>query len=139
MFNLFYNLILSLAGVSIADNANESSLNSIVTAFPMASLLFFAFIGPVCEELTYRVGLFSLTKRVNRIFAYIVTIIVFTLIHFDFTSKTMVNELLNIPFYAFAAFVFTFLYEKFGLASSVSAHITNNLFSLLVSIFGIIR
>lgn len=139
MFNLFYNLILSLAGVTILDNANESSLNSIVTAFPMASLLFFAFIGPVCEELTYRVGLFSLTRRVNRILAYIVTIIVFTLIHFDFTSKTIVNELLNIPFYAFAAFVFTFLYEKFGLASSVSAHITNNLFSLLVSIFGIIR
>ena len=138
-FNLMYNLILNAANVLVEDNANESALNSIVTSFPMLSLLIFGIVGPICEELTYRVGLYSLVRRVNTIFAFIVTMIVFTLIHFDFTSATMTNELLNIPFYAFAAFVFTFLYEKFGLAASVSAHVTNNLFSIGATILTIIK
>ena len=138
-FNLIYNSILSLANVGISDNANETSLNSMVTQFPLASLLIFAIIGPACEEITYRLGLFSLTRRVNRILAYVVTIVVFTLIHFDFTSKTMINELLNIPFYAFAAFVFTFLYDHFGFASSLCAHITNNVLSIGATILTIIK
>lgn len=138
-FNLTYNMILTATGVNISDNANETTLNTIVTDFPLASILMFAFIGPVCEELTYRVGLFSLARRLNRIFAYLITIIVFTLIHFDFFSSTMVNELLNIPLYAFAAFVFTFLYEKYGLAASLSSHITNNLISLMMTILSVIR
>ena len=134
-FNLLYNLILSATGVNVNDNVNESSLNSIVTVFPFASLLLFALIGPLCEELTYRVGLFSLCRRVNRVFAYVITIIVFTLIHIDFTSgDKIVNELLNIPFYAFSAFVFSYLYEKFGLASSLTVHVTNNLISILGAI-----
>ena len=138
-FNVTYNIILTTAGVGISDNANETSLNSIVTDFPLSSLLLFGLIGPLCEELAYRVGLFTLVRRVNRILAYFVTMIVFTLIHFDFFSTTMVNELLNIPLYFFAAFVFTFLYEKYGLASSLSAHITNNLVSLITTILSIIR
>ena len=138
-FNLFYNIVLGAAGVSISDNANESALNSIVTDFPFLSILIFAIIGPICEELTYRVGLFSLLKRVNRWLAYGVTIVVFTLIHFDFSGANLVNELLNIPFYTFAAITFSFLYEKFGFASSMSAHITNNLFSLIATIISAFR
>lgn len=138
-FNVMYNIILTAAGVGITDNGNETSLNSMVTDFPLTSIILFGLIGPLCEELAYRVGLFTLTRRVNRILAYAATMIVFTLIHFDFTSATMVNELLNIPLYAFAAFVFTFLYDKYGLAASLSAHVTNNLVSILTTIFSIIR
>lgn len=129
-FNLFYNLLLSATGAVISDNTNESSLNSIVSDFPFLSLLIFALIGPIVEEFTYRVGLFSLLKRVHISLAYVVTIIVFTFIHFDFQSNNMVNELLNIPFYMFAAATFCFLYHRFGLASSISAHVTNNLLSI---------
>ena len=129
-FNLFYNLILNATGAVISDNTNESSLNSIVSDFPFLSLLIFALIGPIVEEFTYRVGLFSLLKRVHISLAYVVTIIVFTFIHFDFQSNNMVNELLNIPFYMFAAATFCFLYHRFGLASSISAHVTNNLLSI---------
>ena len=136
-FNVVYNAILSGFNVAVSDNANEASLNTMVTDFPFTSLLIFAIIGPLVEEITYRVGLFSLLKRVHIALAYVVTIIVFTLIHFDFTSSTMVNELLNIPFYAFAAGTFCFLYHKFGLASSAAAHITNNLFSILATILSV--
>lgn len=129
-FNLFYNIILTVTGAVVTDNANEASLNSIITDFPFLSILIFGLIGPVVEELTYRVGLFSLLKRVHISLAYIATIIVFTFIHFDFGTNNITNELLNVPFYMFAAATFCFLYHKFGLASSVCAHVTNNLLSI---------
>lgn len=137
LFNVIYSAVLDGFHIAISDNANESSLNTMVTDFPFTSLLIFAIIGPLVEEVTYRVGLFSMLKRVHVILAYAVTIVVFALIHFDFTSSTMVNELLNIPYYAFAAVTFCFLYHKFGFASSVAAHITNNVFSLLATILSV--
>lgn len=136
-FNVMYNSFLSIAGAKISDNANESALNAVVKSFPIASLLIFGIIGPICEELTYRVGLFTLLSKVHVALAYVVTIIVFTLIHFDFEAfgtDAIINELLNIPFYAFAGTTFCFLYHKFGFASSVAAHVTNNVFSLLATI-----
>lgn len=139
IFNVIYNLILSATGAIITDNANETSLNTMVTTFPFTSILIFAFVGPICEELTYRVGLFSFMRRINVYLAYIVTIIVFTLIHFDFTSQTMTNELLNIPFYAFAAITFCFLYERFGFAASVTSHVANNLISVLATILSVFK
>ena len=75
-----------------------------------------------------------LCKRKNRILAYVATIIIFTLIHFDFGAKTMTNELLNIPYYAAAAFAFTFAYDQYGFAASVTAHVANNLFSVITEI-----
>ena len=138
-FNILYGTILNIAGVNISDNANETGLNTIVTDFPFTSLFVFAIVGPICEEITYRIGLFSFFRRINVILAYAITIIGFSLIHFDFETANIANELLNLPYYAFAAFAFTFLYEKYGLAASVTAHITNNLISILSTIAGIFR
>ena len=133
-FNIAYNIFLNSLGVSASANNNQSTLDSIVKIYPLISLVVFGIMGPICEELTYRVGLFDCVKRKNRYLAYAVTIIVFTLIHFDFASSNMVNELLNIPFYAVAAFTFTFIYDQYGFAASVTAHITNNLISIIISI-----
>ena len=138
-FNILYGTILNIAGVNISDNANETGLNTIVTDFPFTSLFVFAIVGPICEEITYRIGLFSFFRRINVILAYAITIIGFSLIHFDFETANITNELLNLPYYAFAAFTFTFLYEKYGLAASVTAHVTNNLISILSTIAGIFR
>ena len=139
MFNITYNIILSATGLVVSDNANEESLNSIVTSFPFLSLFIFGIVGPIVEEITYRVGLFSFLRRISRVLAYIVTIIVFTLIHFNFSGENLINELLNIPFYAFAAITFTLIYEKFGFAGSMCAHVTNNLFSVGLTILGMFQ
>lgn len=130
VFNIVYGNILNIAGVKITDNNNEAGLVSITTVYPVASLVVFGFIGPICEELTYRVGLFSLGKRISKWVAYPVTIVVFTLIHVDFEAKNLANELLNIPYYAFAAFAFSFTYDKYGFAGSTTAHVLNNVISL---------
>lgn len=134
-FNLIWSSIISLVNMPVSDNVNQASIESIEDVYPLTSLIIFGLIGPVCEELTYRVGLFSLCKRWTRAFAYVITIVVFAFIHFHFSREPLplLNEILNLPFYAFAAAAFSFVYDKFGFASSVSAHITNNLISLIIS------
>jgi len=140
LFNYMYSIFLYiLRGASISNNQNEASLQSIESIYPMTSLIVFGIIGPICEELTYRVGLFSLFQRKSRLIAYIVTILMFTLIHFNFSlnADVLINELLNLPYYIFGALAFTFIYDKFGFASSLTAHILNNILSL--SLISIIR
>ena len=131
-FNIFYGLIVNLLKTPVSGNSNQQALETMDSLYPIISMVVFGFIGPICEELTYRTGLFSLLKRKNRVVAYLVTIVVFALIHFDFTAtkETIVNELLNLPYYMFAAFAFSFTYDRFGFAGSVTGHIINNVFSL---------
>ncbi len=136
MFNYVYLTIIGLI-YPISDNANESAINSIVPMYPILSILIFGIVGPLVEEMTYRLGLFSFFKRINTILAYAITMIIFALIHFDFysfTSGTYINELINLPSYLAAAFVLTFLYDKFGFASSSLCHIANNMLSIMMTI-----
>ena len=132
LFNYLYSLVLSILPIQTSDNANEASLQSLSDLFPVTSILIFAIIGPICEEFTYRVGLFSFFRRINKWLGYLVTILIFAFIHFNFSTNptTLLNEVLNLPFYMFAAFAFSFTYEKFGLAGSLTAHIANNVISL---------
>ena len=131
-FNIFYGTIINLLKTPVSDNANQAGLETMDAAYPIISMVIFGFVGPICEELTYRVGLFSLLKRKNRFVAYFVTIIVFALIHFNLSTNmdTLKNEVLNLPYYMFAAAAFSFTYDRFGFAGSVTGHIINNVFSL---------
>lgn len=136
-FDFLWGTVLELLPITSTDNINETSLQTMRDVYPIASLVIFGLVGPICEEFTYRVGLFSFFKRINKWVAYVVTIIIFAFIHFNFSLNptTLINELLNLPLYMFAAFAFSFTYDKFGLAGSLSAHITNNIISLsLISI-----
>ena len=130
-FNIIYGNIVNILR-PVSDNANQASLEVMDAKFPIISMVVFGFVGPICEELTYRVGLFSLLKRKNRVLAYLLTIVVFAFIHFNFSTntETLINELLNLPYYMFAAFAFSFTYDRFGFAGSVTGHIINNVFSL---------
>ena len=138
-WGIISTIIFSLLNIAKSTNANEAAVQQVVQTYPFMSLIIFGIIGPICEELTYRVGLFSLTRRVNIVLAYFVSIGVFALIHFD--QKSVINiildpsqdnlvdlivELLNLPAYLMAGAVFTFLYHKWGFAASLTAHVTNN-------------
>ena len=132
VFDYIWGTVLELLPISSSDNINESSLQKITDVYPIASFIIFGLIGPICEEFTYRVGLFSFFKRINKWVAYVVTIIIFAFIHFNFSTDAdvLLNEVLNLPFYMFAAFAFSFTYDKFGLAGSLTAHVANNFISL---------
>ena len=118
--NLFYEY-----GV----NDNETSIRSTFVLYPVLSFIVVAFVGPICEELTYRVGLFALLKKFNIIVAYAVTAVVFAFIHFSFTSPNIIDELVNLPVYFINGLILTFAYHKFGFIGSATAHMTNNLYA----------
>ena len=129
-FDYLYSIFVYLLRTPVTNNINETTLVSLETLYPAGALIIFGFIGPICEELTYRVGLFSFFRRKSRKLAYIVTMIVFAFIHFNFSTTSLLNEILNLPFYAFAAFAFSYAYERFGFAASLTAHILNNVISI---------
>ena len=135
-FNFVYGNLINLIPMPVTDNVNEAAVVSLQSLYPVLSLVLFGFVAPICEELTYRTGLFSLLKRRSRALAYGVTIVVFALIHSNFTITNFFNELLNLPYYAYAAFAFCFTYERYGFAGSVTAHILNNVISCVLTIIG---
>ena len=121
-------------------NQNEEAVETYTTLFPALSIIVLGILGPVCEELTYRVGLFSFLRRINRILAYAVTTVIFAMIHFNFSTDAhaMLVELMNLPFYIVAGFIFSYLYDRYGLAASLTAHILNYVVSVSLSIIGAI-
>lgn len=133
-FNFVYNAFLYTLNIQIHDNINEAGLNSIIKEYPIQCIFMFGILAPIVEELTYRVGLFSLGARKGKGFAYAITIIVFTIIHISFVETDIINELLNIPFYCFAAATFCFIYDKYGFAASVVAHVLNNFTSIILMV-----
>lgn len=129
--------IFRLLDPSTGTNANEAGVDSITSMFPFLSLIVFGFIGPICEEFTYRAGLFNALKKLNRYAAYFGTAIIFGLIHFNFASfinGTYITELINLPTYIVSGLLLCYFYEYGGLAASITAHATNNVFAVLLQI-----
>ena len=130
-------IIFRLFDQSTGSNANEQGVDAITTSYPILSLLIFGIVGPICEELTYRAGLFTAIKKYNRIFAYIGTAVIFGLIHFDFSSfgtPSLISELINIPSYIVSGLLLCYFYDYKGIGASTIAHITNNFIAILVQI-----
>ena len=144
VFSNFWSIIIQLLQIDVSDNINQSSAVNLVVTYPLLSIIVIGVIGPLCEELAYRAGLFSFLKRINSIFAYVISALIFALIHFDFNSiivgietsnwGILINELINLPPYIFAGLTFTFLFEKFGFGCGLFAHILNNVYSIFATL-----
>ena len=130
-------LVSSLVGTftslfhEVSDNVNQSTAVVFSKNYPLLAFFVIGILGPLCEELTYRVGLYSFLRRINKYLAFIITIIVFTLIHIDFEATDIVNELWSIPSYVAAGAVLTLAYEHRGPACSMTAHVCYNIFAFL--------
>lgn len=136
--NLYQIIIQSIT--TITESTNEATADAFIVNFPYIAFFVIVLLGPICEEATYRLGLFSFLYRVKPWLAYLVGIILFAFVHFSSKSFTdsdvLLNEFLNLPFYLFAGFVFCFIYHKWGLAASLSAHILNNLLTFFLVLAG---
>ena len=133
VFEIVYTNIVNLF-YKFSVNDNETAVRSIVDLYPVASIFVLGIVGPICEELTYRVGLFNLVKKANVVLAFIVTTIVFAMIHFNFVSKNIWDELVNLPCYLFSGFAFSFVFYYYGFVGSMTAHIGNNLYAVTMQI-----
>ena len=119
--NLFYNTGLG---------GNEADIRQIIARYPVASVFIFGLIGPMCEELTYRVGVFNLIKRWNRILAYVLTGLIFGFIHMKYDGN-IATEFILLPTYIAPGVLLSFAYDLFYLPCSYTAHITNNLIVII--------
>ena len=142
IYGLAYAITLILVGslvgsfVSIfyqaSDNANQTTAVVFSKNYPILAFFVIGILGPICEELTYRVGLYSFFRRINKYIALAVTTIIFAFIHFDFDATDIVNELWSIPSYISAGVILTLAYEHRGPACSMTAHVIYNTFAYLM-------
>ncbi len=138
IYGIISNLLFSAAGIDPSVNGNESSIRAISKAYPLFAIIIFGILGPMTEELGYRVGLFSLISRLGKVLGYILSALVFAFIHFDWTcfssSQATIIELINIPSYIVAGLLLCIAYKKAGLLGSYTAHALNNLLSVILII-----
>ncbi len=128
-----YNIIIRLIFKDTTSNDNQKSIEIIYSNYLVPSLILFGLVGPLCEEITYRLGLFTLLKRINKALPYIITPIVFGLIHFNISSTNIINELINLPNYILAGLYLSLVYNYFGFTASYVAHATNNIIPILLT------
>jgi len=156
VYGLFYGFIIILASVSYnlltglifsdtTSNINQSSIELIISNYPFTSFIWIVLVGPVIEEILYRLGLFEGLRQKNRILAYVVSGIIFGFIHFNIpldaegevVTAQLINEFINIPGYIISGLLFAYTYEKIGFVGSSVAHISNNLLSYILTIIRI--
>lgn len=112
-------------------NGNQATIEDTINNYPIIAVLIVILLGPVCEELTYRVGLYSFLRRYNFVLAIIVTSLVFGFIHFDFEAADLVNELWALPSYVVTGAILCLAYEHRGPACAITAHMAFNLIAFL--------
>ena len=128
--------ILSQYVFGASTNVNQTNINSFVFTNPLLAIFFVGILGPITEELCYRVGLYSLVRRLNVYAAFFVTMFVFAIIHLDFQKGDLLNELQNLPSYLIAGFIFSLAYEHKGPVASMIAHIIYNSLVIIITLLG---
>lgn len=117
-----------------ATNSNQATVVEMINNYPILAGLTICIFGPICEEITYRVGLYSFLRRIDKYLAFVVTMIIFALIHFEFGAKDMIAELWALPSYLACGFFLTLAYEHRGPACSITAHMLYNATSMVLVI-----
>lgn len=131
------NMLLETV-LSIEDNANQALLMEEVKHLPIIFIIGTGIITPIFEELVFRVGMYGFFRRFGKPVAYIVSTILFALIHIDFAAANLTTELISIPFYIIPGFALAFIYDKFGLWGSITLHATNNLSASIVAVIALV-
>lgn len=112
-------------------NGNQANVEDMVNNYPILAGFIIMLLAPICEEMTYRVGLYSFLRRINFVAAFIVSTLVFAFIHFDFEAGNLINELWAMPSYIATGVLLTLAYELHGPACSITAHTIFNLIAFL--------
>ena len=124
-------LLMNIITGNQSEGGNQSAIIQLTKAYPAFAIIIFGIVGPICEEFAYRVGLFTFFRRIARWLAYLVSALIFGLIHFDFTGDIIV-ELIALPSYIWAGVSFAIIYEIGGIGASSMSHMINNLFSIIL-------
>lgn len=138
-----YGILSTMIFGELGSNSNQSGLDAAFMAKPIMCFFTIVIFAPICEEFTYRYGLFGVLARKSKTLAWVITIIIFALIHFDFTTlgnwELLKIELVNLPSYLIGSTFLTYAFaRKNNILTSIVAHSVYNLSQyvlMLVSLF----
>lgn len=123
------NYLITLLTKSEISN-NEEIVRSMISVFPLYSIVSIVFIAPFVEEIVFRKTFKEAIK--NKYLFIILSGIAFGLIHVISTYETLIDLLYIIPYGIFGS-VFAYMYYKTNtIFSSMSMHFIHNSFLLLV-------
>lgn len=126
--------INTLYGAIFGTNTNENQ-NMVIGQASGSAFLFVlstAFLAPIFEELVFRVAGYGFFSKISKPLAYVVSTVLFALIHVNFSGANLTAELISFPTYLLAGVGLAFAYDKFGFWGSATMHVTNNLFASIV-------
>ena len=126
------NFGLSQLGGLAGTGGNQGTIVVLTKSYPAIMIIITCIVGPLLEEIVFRLGLFNLLMRTRPWFAYLITSLLFGLMHFDFSNPNLLIELANLPSYIFGGVAFAFIYHFYGFGASVIAHSVNNIFSVVL-------
>ena len=128
--NLLINVFV-LNGIA----PNEAANRTILTRYPVYSILSMCVIGPITEELLFRLNFKgSIKKRVPFI---LITGIIFGSLHVLLSLSSLTDFLYIIPYSCLGIAFGTIYYDTKNIYSSILAHTFHNTLSIIVILLGI--
>lgn len=128
--NVLINGLMSLIGLTENPN-NEAALGLVEESFgPIAGITIF--LAPIVEEGIFRAGVFGLIRRKSRLWAYLVSTLLFGLCHVWAYALYDPKELVYLLQYIPAGIALARCYERTdSIWGSVFLHMLNNAVSIL--------
>ena len=98
------------------ENFNTNEIEKNMKTNPVATVFGAVFLVPLAEEITYRGLIFGALRQKNRLLAYLVSVLAFSMIHVIgyMDAQSLTNSLLTILTYIPAALILTVAYDQSG-------------------------
>ena len=132
---LIWNLLYTLLGGSMGDNANQEGLNNMFKNTPFLTSMLTCIIAPLIEEMIFRYYMYKGIEDQNPIVAVFLTAFLFAFIHLfaSIGEGTFLQDLKTFPNYFIPSLILTFAYYKHRkLGVSIVCHMTNNIFATVM-------
>lgn len=115
-------------------NANQSSINQLMSEQPVLTIMLTCLIAPLIEEMIFRYYLYKGLEDYNPVIAIVVTTFLFAFIHLgaSISEGTFVEDLKTLPNYLIPSLIMTISYYKHHkLCVSVMTHMAFNIHSTI--------
>ena len=150
--NIIVSILLEVLNLNDEDgkSLNEEGLEEDLaeTNYSYKLVLYIVLIGPILEELVFRLILFrgisiigekigknnKFIRRFIKFLAYLISSAVFAFGHFEFSFKVLISDFANFPFYFIMGIYLAIAYDYDGyFLAAVLTHILNNSVATLLN------
>lgn len=136
VLSLIYGFILKYYNIEFKDSSNQELIIEIAHYSPIYIFMLTVIFAPFSEEIVFRLGIFKSLKKYNRILAYLISILIFSIIHIlpeVFVSKNVVLTFMQFLTYLWPTIIITFNYDKNdNIIIPIGIHVFNNLMGILM-------